>query len=290
MLESISECLLCHNTDLQNNSQVVDHFGSKELFSIVECQRCQTLYTSPRPDAKSIITYYKSNSYVSHGDAINLLFDSVYKFIQSINFKFKKRILDKYTLSRKHLDFGCGNASFLNYLNRQKWNVTGIEPDEAARNNADENLTIHSNLDQLPKGEQYSSISLFHVLEHVHQLKKTLTSLIDKLDKNGVIILALPNFKSLDASAYGEFWAGYDAPRHLYHFSQKSLHQLAKTFGLNIVATHPMKFDSYYVSLLSEENKTGNKKYLSAMINGYKSNQSAKKTGEYSSLIYILSK
>ena len=114
--------------------------------------------------------------------------------------------------------------------------------------------------------------------------------LISILDRNGILILALPNYKSLDSQHYGEHWAGLDVPRHLYHFSQKSVHQLAKSFGLNIVATHPMTFDSYYVSLLSEQYKSGSKNYLKAFANGYKSNASAKKTNEYSSLIYILSK
>lgn len=288
--EEIKQCLLCQNTELISDRQVTDHFGNQEQFGLIRCKQCQTLYTSPRPDEKSIITYYKSNSYVSHGDSVGKVFDITYKLIQSINFKSKKRILNKYTLSKKHLDFGCGQGSFLSYLKKDNWQVTGIEPDADARKSVTENITVYKGLSDLPEGQQFSSISLFHVLEHIHQLTDTLTSLTEMLDKNGIIILALPNFKSLDAEYYNEFWAGYDVPRHLYHFSQKSIHQLAKTFGLNIVATHPMTFDSYYVSLLSEEYKTGRKKYFGAMRQGLKSNLSAKKTGEYSSLIYILSK
>lgn len=290
MSESINECLLCHNPGLTQEQKVTDHFGSKELFNIILCKQCQTGYTSPRPNQESIITYYKSNSYASHGDSIGTILDKVYSIIQSINFKSKKRILDKYTLSQNHLDFGCGTGAFLGYLRKHHWNVTGIEPDTDARTNVNKNITVHSNLDELQEGEQYSSISLFHVLEHVHELEKTLNTLIHRLDKNGVIILALPNYKSFDAQHYDSLWAGYDVPRHLYHFSQKSIHQLAKTFGLNIVATHPLKFDSYYVSLLSEEYKNGRKKYFSALLNGFRSNRKAKTSGEYSSLIYILSK
>lgn len=290
MSESINECLLCHNAELRQEQKVVDYFGSQELFNIVLCKQCQTRYTSPRPDQKSIVSYYKSSSYASHGDSIGLIFDKVYSIIQSINFKSKKRILDKYTLSKNHLDFGCGTGSFLDYLRKQHWQVTGVEPDTDARNNINKYITSHSSLDELAKGKQFSSISLFHALEHVHELEKTLNTLIDRLDKNGVIILALPNYKSFDAHHYANFWAGYDVPRHLYHFSQKSIHQLAKTFGLNIVATHPLKFDSYYVSLLSEEYKNGRKKYFAALLNGFRSNRKAKTTGEYSSLIYILSK
>lgn len=290
MSETVNKCPLCSNSDLRSHRQIVDHFGTQELFGLVSCKQCETLYVSPRPNEKSIVKYYKSNSYTSHGDSVNLLFDKVYKVIQLINFRHKKRILDKYTLSRKHLDFGCGTGSFLSYLKNRNWQVTGVEPDPDARKNIPKNISTHSNTNKLPTDENYSSISLFHVLEHVHELEKTLKVLIEKLDKSGVIVLALPNYKSYDANKYDQYWAGYDVPRHLYHFSQKSIHQLAKTFGLNIVATHPMKFDSYYVSLLSEEYKNGRKNYFKAFVNGFKSNRKAKTTGEYSSLIYILSK
>lgn len=289
MSENINSCLVCNNEELKSSQSISDFFGSKEVFQVVECKQCSTLYTSPRPNEKNIITYYKSNSYVSHGDSINKLFDTIYKSIQRINFKYKYQILKKYTLNNQHLDFGCGSGAFPSFLKGKGWEVSGIEPDPQARNNST-SFTSHSSLSELNDDQTFSSISLFHVLEHVHQLEFTLTSLIDRLDRNGILILALPNYKSYDAQHYQEFWAGYDIPRHLYHFSQKSIHQLAKTFGLNIVATHPMKFDSYYVSLLSEEYKHGSKRYLNAFTNGYRSNRNAKKTGEYSSLIYVLSK
>ncbi len=289
MSESINKCLLCGNEQLNPQSEIRDFFGDQEVFQLISCNQCNTLYTSPRPDEKSIITYYKSNSYISHGDKINPIFDNIYKSIQQLNFKYKHNILKKYTLTRNHLDFGCGSGSFLQYLKDKSWNVTGIEPDQQARQQ-NQKLVIQASLDNISPKDQFSSITLFHVLEHIHQLETTLKSLVNHLDKNGVLVLALPNFLSLDAKHYQEYWAGYDVPRHLYHFSQKSIHQLAKTFGLNIVATHPMKFDSYYVSLLSEQYKTGKKNYIRAFLNGYRSNRKAKKSGEYSSLIYVLSK
>ncbi|MFY0591675.1 class I SAM-dependent methyltransferase [Roseivirga sp.] len=277
---------------MEKHIYVKDHFGTKEDFLISKCKTCNTLYTDPRPKEETIVTYYKSGSYVSHGDKVNPLFNSAYSLVQRLNFKFKKKILNKYTLSQRHLDYGAGNGAFLSHLKASGWAVDGIEPDEDARASAlkKHGITLNHKLADLASNTKYTSISLFHVLEHVHQLEQTMEGLISRLDNNGVILLALPNFKSHDAEYYGNNWAGYDVPRHLYHFSQKSIHQLSKRFGLNIVATHPMKFDSYYVSLLSEEYKTGRKKYLSSILKGYQSNRKAKRTGEYSSLIYILSK
>lgn len=291
--EKINTCPVCMLDDLHPYSTVLDHFGNKESFSLNICSQCETLITTPRPQENEIIKYYKSSSYTSHGHSKGYVFDLAYKTIQNINFKRKHAILEKYTLKKRHLDYGCGTGAFLKHLHRKDWKVTGIEPDKEARAIAQQDNTgieVHDSLLQLKDNQTYTSISLFHVLEHVHQLRQTLAKLISVLDKNGILIIALPNYKSNDSQHYKEDWAGLDVPRHLYHFSQKSVHQLAKSFGLNIVATHPMKFDSYYVSLLSEEYQNGSKNYLSAFINGYKSNNAAHKTNEYSSLIYILSK
>lgn len=291
--ETLTSCPVCGNNHLESHAETYDYFGNKELFQLSICKRCHTLFTNPRPDANEIIKYYKSNSYVSHGDKNGGLFTLIYKRIQQLNFKYKHNLLKKYTLNKTHLDFGCGTGSFLDYLNKKDWQVSGVEPDDKARALAIEQHNIRNtfqSLEEIPNDQTFSSISLFHVLEHVHTLETTLKSLIAKLEKNGVIIFALPNYRSYDALHYQQYWAGYDVPRHLYHFSQKSIHHLAKSLGLNIVATHPMKFDSYYVSLLSEEYQSGQKNYLKAFLNGYTSNKRAKKTNEYSSLIYVLSK
>ncbi len=291
-LETIAKCPVCQNTPLKPLRDVKDHFGTKETFTLNLCDQCETLTTTPRPTESDIVKYYKSNSYVSHGDSGGFAIDLIYKTVQHINFRHKHTILSKYTLDKNHLDYGCGTGSFLSYLQHKRWTVTGIEPDNNARSIAQDTYKlpkVYSSLSGVTETE-FSSISLFHVLEHVHSLKETLDHLSTLLSKNGVLILALPNYKSFDAQHYQEYWAGYDVPRHLHHFSQKSIHQLAKSFGLNIVATHPMKFDSYYVSLLSEQYKRGRKHYLNAFRKGYRSNRQALKTHEYSSLIYVLSK
>ncbi len=291
-LEVVAKCPVCQSTAIKPLRDVNDLFGNKEVFTLNLCDQCETLITSPRPNEKNIVTYYKSNSYVSHGDSGGSILDLIYKGVQRINFRHKHSILSRYTLNKKHLDYGCGTGSFLSYLKDKGWRVSGVEPDSNARSIAQNRYNLPNVYDSLNRVTEtaFSSISLFHVLEHVHRLEVTLEQLTGLLSKNGVLILALPNYKSFDAQYYQEYWAGYDVPRHLYHFSQKSIHHLAKSFGLNIVATHPMKFDSYYVSLLSEEYKRGTKHYLKAFEQGYRSNREALKTNEYSSLIYVLSK
>ncbi|NVK85224.1 MAG: class I SAM-dependent methyltransferase [Cytophagia bacterium] len=287
-MQEIQSCPVCSKESFKEYLKVPDHFGSKEGFTLVKCCSCQTLSTTPQPDEKEIITYYKSNSYVSHGDSINPIFDFVYRTIQNRNLKYKRKLIERYTLGKNLLDYGCGSGTFLEYMNKQGWETKGIEPDENARQIAEEKGVKLTSLDQL--NSEYDCITLFHVLEHVHKLKETIQTLIEHLSKNGVLMLALPNYNSRDAQQYREFWAGYDVPRHLYHFNQKSIFSLAKEFGLNIVSTHPLYFDSYYVSLLSEKYKNGKGNLIGAVKTGYLSNHSAKKTKEHSSLIYVLSK
>jgi len=287
-VKEINTCPVCGNTRLTDKLKVADHFGSKEVFHLLGCDKCQTLLTTPIPDEKEIITYYKSNSYVSHGDSVSPIFDKAYKYIQTRNLRYKQRLIEKYTLGKTLFDYGCGAGTFLEYMQNKGWNVKGVEPDEQARQIALSKSLDITSLESL--NGSFHVITLFHVLEHVHLLDDTLIKLINLLDKNGILILALPNHMSADAKYYKEYWAGYDVPRHLYHFSQKSIFALAKKFGLNIVATYPMYFDSYYVSLLSEKYLGSKNQILKAMKIGYQSNRKATKTKEYSSLIYVISK
>ena len=142
----------------------------------------------------------------------------------------------------------------------------------------------------IQKKETYDVITLWHVLEHIVDFKSTLISLRNLLaNKNSVLLLALPNRKSWDCEKYGKYWAAWDVPRHLYHFSKKDVHYVCKETGLKVMNIIPMKFDAYYVSLLSEEYIHGRKNYIKAFWNGLFSNYKAGKSGEYSSLIYICS-
>jgi hypothetical protein len=103
----------------------------------------------------------------------------------------------------------------------------------------------------------------------------------------------VPNYKSWDSNEYESHWAGYDVPRHLWHFSRETLAKLATKNGLRIAETIPMKLDAYYISLLSERYREGNRgvmNIIKATINGTRSNLSARKNLEYSSLIYVIKK
>jgi hypothetical protein len=180
---------------------------------------------------------------------------------------------------------------FLGVCKNSGWEAYGMEPDAGARKiGLDAGLKVLPDKNQLKeelKGKKLKAITLWHVLEHVTDLEDTLNFFKDYLDEQGVLMIAVPNYTSYDAVHYGEFWAAYDVPRHLYHFEVKTVSKLLEPFGFKLVDTKPMKFDSFYVSMLSEKYKTGSVRYLSAFVSGLKSNLKAKDATHYSSVIYV---
>jgi 2-polyprenyl-3-methyl-5-hydroxy-6-metoxy-1,4-benzoquinol methylase len=194
------------------------------------------------------------------------------------------------------LDIGCGTGFFLQEASKKKWRVTGIEPNVVARNSSlEKNIKVYESLESIKKDKKFDVITLFHVLEHIHDLRKTSKKLIKHLKNYGTLIIAVPNQKSFDTNFYGKNWAGFDVPRHLYHFDQSSMEQYAEEMGLKIVEIKPMKFDSYYVSLLSEKylNPKDNpfQQLFKGFKRGYQSNKwAASNENNYSSLLFVLKK
>lgn len=292
MYERLDECPSCKHTKLSNYLICKDHSVSGESFALVKCEKCQLIFTNPRPEAGSIAMYYESTNYISHTDHANNLVNLAYKLVRSITLRQKLKLIQSFTQAKKLLDFGCGTGAFLKYCQAHHYQISGFEPNPNAKLLAANSLKIEllHTLSQIKKTRKYDIITAWHVIEHVHDLRDTLKTLRKSLHEDGHLFIALPNINSYDALHYGAHWAAYDVPRHLYHFSRLSFERLIRSVKLKIKAIHPMKFDAYYVSLLSEENKTGNKNILQALSTGYRSNNTGLKTNEYSSLIYVLEK
>lgn len=287
MYEKLESCPSCGHTHFTNHIICTDHAFSKESFALVKCSKCELVFTNPRPDKEKIKDYYKSDTYISHTNAANNLINILYKIVRSFTLRSKYLLISKYKKRKRILDFGCGTGHFINYMNKKGWNTSGYEPYIDPNINSDKNIKIFKSIKEIEDAEKFDVITAWHVLEHVHDLKDTLKLLRKRLKKGGVLFIAVPNLNSMDANLYKDLWAAYDVPRHLYHFSQRSFKKLAEQVKLNHIKTYPMKFDAYYVSLLSEKYKGSNKPYQ-AVLNGFKSNRMATKTGEYASLIYVL--
>ena len=273
-----------------------DHTVSQEKFNLVFNEKWDMLETYPQPEAGKLAAYYESENYISHTDSKKSFIDKLYQIVKSYSIKRKYKLINSSNIDEKTLlDVGCGTGDFLRFSEEHGWKVSGVEPNENARNLAKSKLKNHvssevvSDLEEV-NSEVFDVITLWHVLEHVPNLEAYISKLKNKLKPSGVLIIAVPNFKSFDANYYKEFWAAFDVPRHLWHFSKKSIYLIFENIGMKVVNTLPMIFDSFYVSLLSEKYKTGKSNFIKAIFIGLVSNLKAMKSNEYSSQIYFLKK
>lgn len=293
-MKIIDKCPVCKSESFSPFLACKDYTVSQENFKIVSCNYCNFKFTNPRPEDAKLGDYYKSEDYISHSNTSKGIISKLYKSVRNYTLGKKLKLISGYVSRGTILDYGCGTGMFLNVCQKAGWKSYGMEPDEGARKIASEmNLKTFSDKESIQRQigeEKFDIITLWHVLEHVTDLEQTLSFFKAKLNKNGALIIAVPNYTSYDAKHYKEFWAAYDVPRHLYHFEIETIQKLLSPFGFKLVKTKPMNFDSFYVSMLSEKYKTGSIKYFSAFIKGLKSNLKAKETKDYSSVIYIFKK
>jgi 2-polyprenyl-3-methyl-5-hydroxy-6-metoxy-1,4-benzoquinol methylase len=291
-----NNCPVCKSSNVAEVLCAKDFTVSQKVFSIWQCEDCTCRFTQDVPTAEEIGVYYQSSSYVSHSDTKKGLINKLYHTIRNYTVEQKRKLIEKVG-GRKNgtlLDVGAGTGAFASRMQKADWNVTGLEPDETARENALKNHQLQlQDLDALFSfdDKQFDVITLWHVLEHVHELHKYVETFYRILKDDGTLIIAVPNYTSNDEKVYKEFWAAYDVPRHLYHFSPESMQQLMQQHNFEIVDFKPMWFDSFYVSMLSEQYKTGHNNLVSAVWNGFASNVKAiNDVKTFSSIIYVIKK
>jgi 2-polyprenyl-3-methyl-5-hydroxy-6-metoxy-1,4-benzoquinol methylase len=285
-------CPICGGNAFENIITCEDFTVSREKFAIQQCRNCQLLLTNPQPANEELPRYYESEDYISHSNKSKGFINTLYKIARTYNLRWKVALIEKHITSKKILDYGCGTGHFLKECQKVGFQVDGVEPADSARRLAEETLgkKIYSDLSQVQ--DSFGIITLWHVLEHVNDLNEKVSELRRKLAKDGTLIIAVPNVNTWESKVYKTFWAAYDTPRHLWHFTQDTMGRLMHKHSLKVVEIHPMKLDAYYVSLLSEKYKNQNQlglgSVLAAFITATRSNIHASKTTEYSSLIYVI--
>lgn len=271
---------------------VKDHSVSGEQFELIQNSEYGFLETTPQPSSDKLSEYYESEDYISHTDSKRNLFEKVYHLVRSLSLKKKLSLINSFSSKdKKLLDVGCGTGDFLQKAFQNNWNISGIEPNEQARDIANKK-TKNSvfEIEQLLKfdAQIFDVITLWHVLEHLPNLEDHIAIFKKLLKPSGTLIIAVPNYKSYDAQYYKQFWAAYDVPRHLWHFNQTSISKLVSKHSFKVEKVKPMWFDSFYVSMLSEKYKTDKMNPLKGFLVGLLSNVKAVSTKEASSLIYII--
>ncbi|NBV13163.1 MAG: class I SAM-dependent methyltransferase [Sphingobacteriia bacterium] len=286
-------CPSCSNKELKNFLCTKDFSFSQEDYQIVQCNTCKLLFTQDIPDQESIGKYYSSQNYISHSNDDNSWFHKIYQIIRKTTLKQKRRWVSiQKPIKGKILDLGAGTGYFVAEMKNAGWEVIGLEPSTDARNQAE---LIHKiklfpteDFNSLP-ADNFEVITLWHVLEHVHDLNGYAKRFFELLKPGGILMIAVPNADSFDAKKYGKYWAAYDVPRHLYHFTPETVKKGITKHGFKFVKQYPQWFDAFYVAMLSESYLGRNK--IGGILQGLISNIHAiTNKGQTSSLLYVFQK
>ena len=276
----------------KKHHQIVDHSVSKESFDLCYDEKFDLLKTHPFPEMEKLASYYESDNYISHTDGKRNWFEKLYQVIKKKALSGKIKLIANETAKNtplRILDIGSGTGDFLFQCKKKmNWEVRGVEPNEQARK-----LSVKKGIETVCKiedigNEVFDVITMWHVLEHIPNLEEHILHIKKILKPDGLLIIAVPNFKSKDAMLYGTYWAAFDVPRHLWHFSKTSIKKIFSTFQFSLIHIKPMYFDAFYVSLLSEKYKTGKMNLIRAFVNGCRSNWYGWTKKEYSSHVYLL--
>ena len=243
--------------------------------------------------ALNMDSYYASEAYDSHKVEQKSLRDWIYKTVQQWMFRYKWRKINQKSnrMISTHLDYGGGTGGFSTFTQKKGIRTIIVENSSSVLTQLKkEGHHAYGSLNEIESVTKFDLITLWHVLEHLPNPKETIRNLKGRLNAKGLLVLAVPNLNSFDASHYQEFWAGYDLPRHLWHFSNKGLQKIIENSGFSLISKHPLFFDSFYISILSQQHKTGKTQILKAIYIGLISNLKAIKKGNYSSSFFVFSK
>lgn len=291
MIESLHNCPLCGETDSELAIQTVDYSTSQENFEVHKCFKCDHMFTNPRITENSVGPYYDNPNYISHTNEQKTLFGRTYQFLRGINLRRKLSYVDSVFSSKGLvLDYGCGTGQFLEALVSSGKESIGVEINKNARKAAEQFGKVFPSIDGVNDGIEV--ITMWHVLEHVYDVHALLLEFKKRMLKGGFLIVAVPNPESYDARHYHKYWAAWDVPIHVHHYTENSIKTLMSKHGFSLEKVIPMKMDSYYISLLSELYKSKDQKrrinhWFKGAYMGIVSNLRAQKSNT-SSKIYVL--
>ena len=276
---TLKKCVICDGINFSKKVSVRDPLKKSTKYSLMLCLSCKTVSTTPIP--KDLDQYYSVN-YDSYQKKTSL-FSKIYSFAQNLNNYRKTKIL-KQINAKSILDYGSGSGSFVRYTSKRGYETNGYEPiNETNDTNISDSMETFKN-------KKFDCITMWHVLEHTKNPISILKELKRKLKKGGILLLALPNYDSYDNIYYKKEWAGYDVPRHLYHFNKKSVMFLLEKTGFQLIGMKPLYLDAFYVSILSEKKRKSFLPEIKGLWVGLVSNILSFFSGNPSSIIYILKK
>ena len=264
---------------------VTDRLDSKNSrqWQLVQDPLSELIYLSPCPDETEMTAYYPSSCYDPYLSAktTKSFRDTLYLILRKFTLGRKASLIEKIasplSSGSKILEVGCSSGELLDILQQRNSlppeNCIGFEKDDGTASLAMKNYRL--DVKTVPFCESslsdtFDRIIFWHTLEHIHRINETLDKAAQYLDTKGAMIIALPNAESYDASFYGKHWVAWDAPRHLYHFTLKTLGKLLKKHSLEITSMQPFILDTLYNCIYSEKiiHREKGRRYASSLTSG----------------------
>lgn len=251
----MQKCIACGHDQFSKLFDIKDHSISHQMFKLAECRHCGLRVTLSAPAESEIGPYYKSENYISHSDNKSGIINKLYHAVRNWMLGYKFRLCKSKSNHKTLLDVGSGTGYFPHYMKNKGFEVMGVEVDENARKFSLERfgLNIKTPEDLLDGRieQKFGLITLWHVLEHLYYPDKYIEAINQRLEDDGIILVAVPNYSSFDARFYKDYWAAYDVPRHLWHFTPLSMKYLMSRHGLEVIEKKHMPFDPIYNAMLS---------------------------------------
>jgi len=235
-------CILCgtDNAELLFVGRDRMH-GVPGEFNVVQCRTCSLVYLNPRPSWDEIQKFYPVD-YVGYNFKEA---PALKKLIRRRGWLKKRQLVEKRKPGGTILDIGCGTGEFLQVMAQTgKWQVFGLEPNVHAAHYAARTTGADIFCGRLEEAEYppyfFDVITMWHVLEHLHEPISILEKIRKMLKPDGILIVAVPVLDSLDAQIFGPYWSGYDVPRHMFTFSKTTLSKVLAASGFTSI-----HFDAY---------------------------------------------
>jgi 2-polyprenyl-3-methyl-5-hydroxy-6-metoxy-1,4-benzoquinol methylase len=240
-------CPICDGSIFQNFIKVKDRFNTSNIkkFQLVKCN-CGFIFLNPRPNTDEISNFYNHTDYDPHKNRNFNAYDIIYKIVQKLALKIKYNKIKRLKNKGKLLDIGGGKGEFALFMHKKGFS-SSIQDNFSYYNGI---LDFYTNINKINK-KYFDVISMWHVLEHVHNLENLFNSINTILNKNGILVIAVPNHDAIERKYFNDKWAPYDAPRHLYHFNLSSLEKILNKNGFKILKKYSMIQDTFYNILLS---------------------------------------
>lgn len=247
-----AHCPLCGESELIEilTASSMDNLTSQS-FGVAKCEKCCLLITNPRPVPSSMGRFYEAGFYEIREKALKrYMVNPVMDVFQHLRLRKISRIKQ----AGKLLDVGSGKGKFLNTAARSGWDSWGIEPSGRSRSFVEQKHGVRIYGGKFEEADIpdcfFDVVTMWHTLEHFYDPLDVLNRAHRKLKDDGLLVVRVPNADSWDFRLGKEKWFQLDVPRHLYHFSPKSLSLLFNKAGFQVVGTSTASLEDNPISTL----------------------------------------